>query len=84
LRLEVIRDGIEDYEYLRLLEERTAEVTKKQASVERDTLVRRSDRVLTTARRASCNTKDYERDPANLLSLRDNAGELIESLTRVL
>jgi len=84
LRLEVIRDGIEDYELLRLLEERTAAVAEQPVSKERDTLLHRSDRLLMAARRAAWTTQDYERDPSRLLSLRDSIGKHIESLTRVL
>jgi hypothetical protein len=84
LRLKVIRDGIEDYEVLRLLEERTAAVADRRDSAEKDALLSRSEQLLTAARCAACTTQDYERDPAKLLSLRDRIGEQVEALTRAL
>ena len=81
IRLEAIRDGIEDYEYLRLLERKTASLTKKRSTPARQKLLRASQRVLAAARRAANKADEWEQDGDRLLALRSRIGRQIEALT---
>jgi hypothetical protein len=81
MRLEAIRDGIEDYEYLRLLERKTATLAKRRSTPARQKLLRASQRVLSAVRRAANRTDDWEQDGKKLLALRNRIGLQIEALT---
>ena len=84
IRLETIRDGIEDYEYLRLLERKTAALAAKRSTPARQKLLRASRRVLAAARRAANRADDWEQDGGKLLALRIRIGRQIEVITGAL
>ncbi len=81
MRLASIRDGIEDYEYLRLLERKIAALAKQRSTPARKKLLRASNRVLAAARRAANKADDWEQDGQKLLALRSKIGLQIEALT---
>ncbi len=84
MRLESIRDGIEDYEYLRLLERRSAALARKRSTPARQKLLRASQRILAAARRAARDSNNWEQDGQKLLTLRSKIGRQIEVLTRAM
>ncbi|MCK4626927.1 MAG: DUF4091 domain-containing protein, partial [Phycisphaerae bacterium] len=83
-RLETIRDGIEDYEYLRLLERKSATLAKRRSTPARQKLLRASQRILSAVRRAANSAVDWEQDAEKLLALRSRIGRQIEAVTAAL
>ncbi len=81
IRLKVIRDSIEDYEYLRLLERKSATLSKRRSTPARQKILRASQRILAAVRRAANRTDDWEQDGKKLLALRSKIGLQIEALT---
>ena len=65
IRLESIRDGLEDYKYLWLLEQKTGR-----------------DAVIPYVRKLTQSWTEYTRDPARLVSVRDEIARAIESATQ--
>ncbi len=84
MRLASIRNGIEDYEYLRLLERKSATLAKRRSTPARQKLLRASQRVLAAARRAARNSNNWEQNGEKLLALRGRIGRQIEALTGAL
>ncbi len=84
IRMETIRDGIEDYEYLRLLERKSATLAKKRSTPARQKLLRASQRILSAVRRAANTAIDWEQDGGKLLALRSRIGLQIEAVTAAL
>ena len=84
VRLECIRDGIEDYEYLRLLERKSDTLATRRSTPARQKLLRASRRVLSAARRAANRADDWEQNSDKLLALRSRIGRQTEALTRAL
>ena len=79
-RLEIITAGIEDYEYLRLLDKQIAALSKKRRTPARERMLRAGERVLSAARRAANRADDWQRDGEKLLALRKKVGKTIEQL----
>ncbi len=75
IRMENIRDGVEDYEYLTILE-RLAEQTKNQS------LKRRALKLLEIPTQMYSNEQTYSKDPQTILRYRDQVGELIERMSK--
>ncbi len=70
LRLEAMRDGLEDYEYLKLLEE---EIVKVKARLGGKALEEPFERrALEICRRAVPSITDYVRDPSSLMKIRED------------
>ena len=81
LRLEVVRDGIEDYEYLALLA-RCVERCQAQAPGARppEALLHESEALCRVPATISRTFTDYTKDPSVLLAYRHRVGDAIEKL----
>ena len=82
IRLECIRDGIEDYEYLALLKrlvEKALETRTRQHAA-----VREAEALLDVPDRISRTMTEYTKDPADLFERRKAVGDAIEALTELL
>jgi len=77
IRWEILREGIEDYEYFVLLEKAAKGATKngRQLAAEAGSLLRFSDALFTSG-------KDYTKDPKALFDHRRKIAEAIERLGR--
>ncbi|MDI6828009.1 MAG: DUF4091 domain-containing protein, partial [Armatimonadota bacterium] len=73
IRLECIRDGIEDYEYFYILNNLAREADPK--------LKNKVQKVLTISDEVVSSPRDYTLDPMVLLKAREEAAELIEILS---
>lgn len=78
LRYEAMREGIEDYEYLCLLEEAVAPVAKRLKLTDLDA----KDWVKGYTRLVAPDFTQYTRDPERLYRVRDAVASAIESLRR--
>ena len=76
LRLEMIRDGVEDYEYLWLLRERVEQARKRGASVSA------AEKLLTIPAEVAVDVAHYSHDPAPIAQYRDRVAQAVESLGR--
>ena len=75
LRLEVLRDGIEDYEYLLLLEK-----ALKENVINNKKLLRKAKEALVFPKEMFTSPKEYNKDPKYLLEYRKNIGQLLHEL----
>ncbi len=75
LRLEKIRDGIEDYEYLVLLEKAANENGGKNKK-----LIKEARKLLSLPDSLVTGPKDYNKDPQSLIKYRNRIGELLDNL----
>lgn len=75
LRLEKIRDGIEDYEYLLLLEKAVREDGGKHKK-----LIDKARKLLTLPGTLVTGPAAYEKDPQSLIRYRNKIGELLDTL----
>lgn len=86
IRLEIVRDGIEDYEYMVLLEKLVARVgelpkyqTKGTAS-----LIRRAEELSKVPEYISKTALEYTKDPEDIASRRRDIANMIEQLQDIL
>lgn len=77
VRLENIRDGIEDYEYLWLLRDA---VKKAKGAGRSDALVAEAEKLLTVGDDISKTFTDFTKDPEVIQKRRNRIGEMIEKL----
>jgi hypothetical protein len=77
IRYETMRAGIEDYEYLKLLEDRAAAAAQRLALKDFDAHAY----ALTYARRAADSFQTFSRDPQLMLKTRDAIARAIERIT---
>jgi len=77
VRLENIRDGLEDYAYVRMLEARMATVRKKDPG--NNTWLREAEAALKVPRGVVENLREYTRDASVLYSWRTHLAEVIEA-----
>jgi len=82
IRLETIRDGVEDYEYFRLLRDSLDALEARGPQHAR--LIRRGRELLTLDETFIRNSADYSRDWRRYLTRRRNLGDLLEQTTRLL
>jgi hypothetical protein len=75
LRLEKIRDGIEDYEYLLLLEKAVAEDGGKNKK-----LIKEASKLLILPSGLVTGPTEYNKDPQALIQYRNRIGELLNTL----
>ncbi|HOZ45463.1 MAG TPA: DUF6067 family protein [Candidatus Hydrogenedentes bacterium] len=79
MRWEMLRDGIEDYEYLsmlkRLIDQRRADLRSGQ--------LKRFERLLEVPKAISVDLKTYTKDPAPIEKQRDRIARAIEQLSRM-
>ncbi len=85
IRLEVIRDGIEDYEYLAMLS-RLVERAKKLPSGKRPPaeVLKEARALCVVPETVSRTLTDYTKDPRVILQRRRAVADMIERLTRIL
>ena len=79
LRLEKIRDGIEDYEYLLLLEKAASEDGGKHKK-----LIKEARKLLTLPGSLVIGPTEYDKDPQSLIQYRNKIGELLNTLHKKL
>ena len=77
IRLEFLRAGIEDYEYMCILEKLMKVASKKQAS-----LVKEARQLLQIPKSIYTDEKTYNKDPQVLLEHRQKIAELIEKFMK--
>ena len=84
IRMELIRDGIEDYEYLWLLNRRIEELrtSARGPAGERQALLKESEAALGVVDRLVVSHKEYDDNPANLVAARDQIANQIERIDR--
>jgi hypothetical protein len=78
LRLENLRDGIEDYLYLNLLEQKLAAL--KRNSYGRKELIAAAEKLLTVPPEVATAVNNYSSDPENLLNYRRKLAEVLEKM----
>ncbi len=78
LRLENLRDGIEDYEYLALLERRLARF--RAANPHEVGRIAKCEALLAVPRNVAVAINDYSSDPRNLVQFREDVARAIEGL----
>ncbi len=84
IRLAIVRDGMEDYEYLWLLKDRI-EKLKAKASKEGkglEDLIEESEEVLGGVDTLVRSTSDYEEDPDRIYAVREKVADQIEKVNR--
>lgn len=72
LRLEILREGLEDYDYMILLEKAI-----EQAGSERPQWVKKAKRILSFGSEVFVNESDYTKDYRVLMAKREEMGELL-------
>ena len=80
LRLEAFRDGLEDYEYLKLLEDETNKVKKQLGN--QATLLSSNRRAMETCKRIVPSLTGYAREPEALMKVREALVEEVIELRR--
>ncbi|MDY7009874.1 MAG: DUF4091 domain-containing protein [Planctomycetota bacterium] len=83
LRLAVIRDGLQDYEYLRLLREGIDQLKLKTGGEDLSGLIAESEETLKVVDDLVQSTSDFEMDPARILDARDRISAQIEKIPSV-
>jgi len=78
IRLEIVRDGEEDYEYLIMLDKLIA---KAEANGSSPKEVNAARAVLRSAHRLVASMTDYEKNPEPYLRIRERVAEAIERLS---
>jgi len=86
IRLEVIRDGIEDFEYITLLENLTAKVKElpKYKTAETRNVIAAAEALCNVPETISRDVEDFTRDPEVIFARRKAVGDMIEQLVNVL
>lgn len=83
LRLENLRDGIEDYELYKSLEQRIAKLEKLQSS-QFASLVPKAKQTLAVPAAVAISVRSYDHDPRALMKHHDAVGDMIETIDRAL
>lgn len=78
LRLENLRDGIEDFMYLHLLEQKLD--TMKKVAPERKNLISSAEKLLTVPPEVATTVDNYSSNPENLQNYRRKIAELLEQM----
>jgi len=84
IRLEIIRDGIEDYEYLALLSRLVTQSRTLPGRKQPREVLRRAEDLLTVPAEMSRSMTEFTKDPDMILERRRAIADAIESLTRAL
>jgi len=79
LRLENLRDGIEDYEYLMILKKRVAVTKARQGNT---ALVKQAEKLLKVPANVAVAVDSYSANPENLLKYRNNVASMIEKFNK--
>jgi glycosyl hydrolase family 123/concanavalin A-like lectin/glucanase superfamily protein len=78
LRLENFRDGIEDYEYYKLLEQKVADVKKNNPG---NPLIKEAEKLLKLPANVATAVNNFSPNPENLLKHRQQVAEMIMRLS---
>jgi hypothetical protein len=73
LRLEILREGLDDYDYMIMLED-----CIREAGANQQNLVRKARQVLNFGTDVFVNDREYSRDPEVLMQLRKQMGNILE------
>jgi len=73
MRLEILREGLDDYDYMMLLENCIKEANPGQKS-----LVKKAEKVLDFSSEVFVNDTEYTKNPEVLMEYREQMGELLE------
>lgn len=73
MRLEILREGLDDYDYMMMLENCIKEANPGQKS-----LVKKAEKVLGFGSEVFVNDAEYTKDPGILMKYRRQMGELLE------
>lgn len=84
LRLEIFRDGMEDYEYLALLKDYIAELHSKGLAGEYQELVRNANEVLAIDGSLVASSSKFTKDGNMLLERRRKVAEMVLAVGRIL
>jgi len=83
LRLENLRDGLEDYEYLKELGKAVQKL--KAANVkDKDTLLKEAEALLTVPTNVAVSVNNWSADPDHLLQYRNHVGEVVSRINEKL
>lgn len=83
LRLEVFRDGMEDYEYLYLLARKINELENKNAALDSQALITRAKTLLKIDNSIAESVFSYSKVSQGLLGRREEIAKMIESLSKL-
>jgi len=86
IRLEVLRDGIDDYDYLTLLQQATEQAAQRvaaQPDAGTQQLIDQAAKILAIDPEIASSMQDYTRDAGRLLRERDAIADLIEQLQAI-
>lgn len=84
VRLENIRDGIEDYECFWLLKERLDELIKRDAEGKYKAIIAETQAILKIQDAIIKDMSDFTRDPQKIVEARDNLSRQIEKLEKII
>ncbi len=84
IRLEVTRDGLEDYEYLYLLEQRIKEIETKGRGSTNSAILAKAKRLLNIDSSIVESMSDYTKDAETIYNRRRDIAETIEALDKIL
>ncbi len=73
LRLEILREGLDDYDYMRMLEN-----CIKTAHSNQKSLITKAEKILNFGTEIFINDKEYTKDPTILMKYRKQMGDLLE------
>jgi hypothetical protein len=83
LRIENVRDGVEDYEYIMVLKNKY-EKLKTSKSAKAKALLKQAKALLTVPATVATSIDSYSGDPKKLLSYRKNIATLIDNINKLL
>ena len=83
IRWEMLREGIEDYEYLWILREKVNQLESKKLDPETKDLVEQARGLLKVPTDITTNLTDFSRDPKPIYEHRRKIAEAIERISRV-
>lgn len=84
IRLEVTRDGIEDYEYFYILNKKVGELESKELDASGKAILEDAKKLLTIDSSIVESMSDYEKDPERLYKRRMDVAEAIQGLNKLL
>ena len=84
LRLEIFRDGMEDYEYLVILKEKLQELKENGFADKHRDILRKSNSLLVIDGSLANSMRSFTKDSGILFQRRNDIAEMIEEIDRIL
>jgi len=84
LRLKIMRDGLEDYEYLYLLNEKIIEAEQRGLGLLYPELIENSKKLLEIDNSVVTSLSKYTKEPNKILDRREEVAQMIESLAKLI